>query len=501
VLFVGPHQPYLSYVSDVLPSLGEEGVQTCTLRDLVREGALATLENDREVAQLKADVRMVHAIQTAIALYEKPPIRRMEVETPWGDASITAADWAEAFNAAEPGTSHNEARDQVWEALLDILTDKVRELDYDQSDPDYETEGDTERVAEDADQFDAYGSKPGLAVAGMRRAFAANEELNRVFARSWPLLEATDLVGDLWEDPALLRKCAPWLEPAEIQSLQREGAGTWTVSDLPLIDAARLGLGDPDASRLRRRQEAAVAAERERMAEVVDELIATDDSEMGIMQMLRGQDLRSTLVDEAAVPVADPDLLAGPFAHIVVDEAQELTDAEWQMLLLRCPSRSLTIVGDRAQARHGFAESWEARLKRVGLRDIRLTTLSINYRTPAEVMVEAERVIRAVLPDANVPTSIRESGVPVHYGSLATLGSILNEWIAEHEEGVACVIGYPTFEATPRIQTLSPELSKGLEFDLVVLVDPESFGEGIEGLVDRYVSMTRATHRLVILHS
>ena len=86
------------------------------------------------------------------------------------------------------------------------------------------------------------------------------------------------------------------------------------------------------------------------------------------MSMLRGQDIQDALVDEAALPTADPDLLAGPFAHVVVDEAQELTDAEWQMLLLRCPSRSFTIVGDRAQARHGFTESWQERLERIGLR-------------------------------------------------------------------------------------------------------------------------------------
>ena len=184
------------------------------------------------------------------------------------------------------------------------------------------------------------------------------------------------------------------------------------MSDLPLLDAARQRLGDPEASRRRRRQEAAVAAEREQMAEVVDDLIATDDSEMLVMSMLRGQDLQDGLVDEAALPSADPDLLAGPFAHIVVDEAQELTDAEWQMLLLRCPSRSFTIVGDRAQARHGFTESWQERLERIGLDRIDLASLSINYRTPEEVMAEAEPVIRAVLPDANVPTSIRSSGVP-----------------------------------------------------------------------------------------
>jgi superfamily I DNA/RNA helicase len=237
------------------------------------------------------------------------------------------------------------------------------------------------------------------------------------------------------------------------------------------------------------------------MAKVVDDLLEADDDGEGVMTMLRGDDLRDTLVDETAPPSTDPDLLAGPFAHIVVDEAQELTDAEWQMLLLRCPSRSFTVVGDRAQARHGFTESWQERLERIGLDRIKLASLSINYRTPQEVMAEAEPVIRAVLPDANVPTSIRSSDVPVVHGSVSDLGSILDTWLAGHAEGIACVIGDPTFPATSRVRSLPPELSKGLEFDLVVLINPEAFGKGIEGAVDRYVAMTRATQRLVILTS
>src|SRR5258708_33526649 len=244
------------------------------------------------------------------------------------------------------------------------------------------------------------------------------------------------------------------------------------------------------------------------MARVVDDLIEAADDEygVGLVTMLRGEDFQDALVNEAALPSIDPDLLAGPFAHIVVDEAQELTDAEWQMLLLRCPSRSFTIVGDRAQARHGFTESWRERLERVGFDQIDLASLSINYRTREEVMAEAEPVIRAVLPDANVPTSIRSTGVPVVHGSASDLGPILDAWLAAHADGIACVIGDPTFlentaQATRRVRSLTPELSKGLEFDLVVLIDPEAFGEGIEGAVDRYVSMTRTTQRLVILTS
>jgi UvrD-like helicase C-terminal domain len=106
-----------------------------------------------------------------------------------------------------------------------------------------------------------------------------------------------------------------------------------------------------------------------------------------------------------------------------------------------------------------------------------------------------------VLLDANVPTSIRSTGVPVVHGSVSGLGSTLGTWLAAHADGIACVIGDPAFPATSRVRSLTPELSKGLEFDLVVLIDPEAFGNGIEGAVDRYVAMTRATQQLVILTS
>src|SRR3954454_24436569 len=469
VLFVGPHQPYLAYVSDVLPSLGEEGVQICTLRDLVPEGATAVIETDPEVARLKASLDVGTAIETAVRFYEEPPPTGMTVETDSADLWLSADDWAEAFEAPDPGTPHNEARDQIWDELLTILIDK-----HD-------------------------GDEPAEL---LRKLLSQDGELLASFNRAWPLLEPTDLVGDLWSVPAYLRKCAPELSAEDVRKLRRGDAQAWTVSDLPLLDAARQRLGDPETSRRRRRQEAVVAAERERMADVIDELIATDDSELLLMTSLRHQDLRDALVDEAALPTADPDVLAGPFAHIVVDEAQELTDAEWQMLLLRCPSQSFTIVGDRAQARHGFTESWQERLERIGLDRVTHASLSINYRTPEEVMAEAEPVIRAVLPDANVPTSIRSTGVPVVQGSASELGSVLDSWLAAHAEGegIACVIGDPTFKPTSRVRSLAPELSKGLEFDLVVLVDPEAFGTGIEGTVDRYVAMTRATQQLVILN-
>ncbi|MGW6156517.1 RNA polymerase recycling motor ATPase HelR, partial [Streptomyces sp. NPDC055144] len=460
VLFVGPHRPYLDYVADVLPSLGEDGVQTCILQDLVTEGAAATVETDPDVARLKSSADMVRAIEKAVRFYEEPPAKGTTATTAWSDIWVSADDWAEAFKAPGPGAPHNEAREQVWEELASILMDK-------------------QGMDEDED-----GVSPELFLRSLRQ----DRDLVAALNSAWPLLEAADLVSDLWTVPAYLRMCAPWLDRDDVAKLQRKDAPqAWTVSDLPLLDAARQRLGDPEAARRKRQHDAAVAAEHERMALVIDDIIsaadfnsAGDDSE-GAVRMLRGKDLQDSLIDESALPTAAPDRLAGPFAHIVVDEAQELTDAEWQMLLLRCPSRSFTIVGDRAQARHGFTESWEERLERAGLDRIKPASLSINYRTPEEVMTEAEPVIRAELPDANVPTSIRSSGIPVVHGPVADLDSILDTWLAAHDDGIACVIGDPAFRATSRVRSLTPELSKGLEFDLVVLVDPEEYGDGIEG--------------------
>ena len=235
VLFVGPSRPYLNYVADVLPSLGEEGVQTCTLRDLVAEGAGAAVEADPEVALLKASADLVKAIEGAVSIYEEPPAKGMTVETHWSDIWLSADDWAAAFEAVEPGTPHNEARDQIQEELVTLLMDK--------------------------DDSDA---SPEL----LRRSLLQNRELISTLHRAWPMLEATDLVGDLWSVPAYLRKCAPRLGPDDVRTLQRADAQAWTVSDLPLLDAARQRLGDPEASARKRRHEASVAAERARRADV-----------------------------------------------------------------------------------------------------------------------------------------------------------------------------------------------------------------------------------------
>nr|WP_240438245.1 hypothetical protein [Streptomyces acidiscabies] len=192
VLFVGPHRPYLDYVSDVLPSLGEEGVQTCIVRDLVAEGAAAKPEGDPEVARLKESARLVKAVERAVRFYEEPPAEGMTLALDRVLLPLTAADWAEAFDAPEPGTPHNEGREEVWAKLVEILWDKY--------------EGDL---------------TPQL----FQRLLRQIEPLTSALSQAWPLIEAAELVGDLWTVPAYLRLAAPWLAPDDVRRLQRAVAG------------------------------------------------------------------------------------------------------------------------------------------------------------------------------------------------------------------------------------------------------------------------------------
>ncbi|MFA7267375.1 MAG: RNA polymerase recycling motor ATPase HelR, partial [Candidatus Nanopelagicales bacterium] len=335
VLVVGPHQPYLAYVADVLPSLGEDGVRTCTLAEMVPEGTDALPERDDKVAELKASAAMVEAVEAAVRFYEEPPRQSMLVATDIAEIALSAEDWATAFEAPGIAAAHNEVRGEILEELVTILLDKV--------DEEIDDDGNVASTDE------------------LRHALASNEELNDALNRAWPMLSPTDLIADLLSVPAYLQRCAPSLSRTEIDRLMRPFEAPWTESDLPLLDAARHRLGDPHVSEREREHANAMAAEREHIERIVDDFSAEaegDEYGTGLVTMLRGEDFVDALIDQAGLERPEPDALAGPFAHIIVDEAQELTDAQWQMLILRCPSRSFTIVGDRAQARHGFTESW-----------------------------------------------------------------------------------------------------------------------------------------------
>ena len=313
----------------------------------------------------------------------------------------------------------------------------------------------------------------------LRKSLRQNRELLTTFNRAWPLLEAADLVGDLWSVPAYLRKCAPWLSPDEVAALQREDAQAWTVSDLPLLDAARQRLGDPEASRRRRRHEAAVAAERERMAKVVDDLIATDDSEMLVMSMLRGQDLQDALVDETALPSRRP----GPARRPVRarrrgrgsgTDRRGVADAAAALPVPELHHRRGPRPGPARVHRvvAGTARADRARPDHPGLPDASTTgRRKRSWPKPSRSSGPCSRTPTCRPPSAAAAspssTELRRS-----WARSSTPGS------PRTPTGSPASSAIPTFRATSRVRSLTPELSKGLEFDLVVLIDPEAFGDG-----------------------
>lgn len=499
ILVVGPSRPYLDYVADVLPNLGED-VLTATPTDLVPEGATAQSCADPELAALLADAHLLDAVDARVAIDERPPRTTVVVDSAAGELVIGPEEWSAAFAAVDPGTPHDHARDAVREELAEILAVRL----------------DEERTVDDVDaDDDADGWEGGPSAEELLPDLLADDELRAALEGAWPLLDPVQVVRDLLGDPALLRRCAPWLDAAQISRLLLAPGAPWTLEHLPLLDAARRRIGDPEREARAERRARAVARDSARMDEVVADLVADDPTEMRQMSMLRGDDLRGALDAQVVTEAAPVDPFEGPFAHLVVDEAQELTDAQWRMLLARCPSHRVTIVGDRAQAVAGFPESWGERLARVGLPRVDVETLHLNYRTPAEIMKVAAEQIREAVPGASVPESVRRTGRPVREGRLAELEQVLRAWqermTGDHAAdggplGTACVIApehlelsIPPSAPEGRIVRVTPELAKGLEFDLVVLADPDGLGEGVAGAVSRYVAMTRATADLVVL--
>lgn len=465
VLYVCPSASFARYVEDILPGLGEEGIQMATLADMLPEASPALPHDYPALVPLKTSRVIVDAIEKAVSFYEEPPTQSCHIRTPWGDVTVTPALWRDVFTSVPPHTPHNDAQDDLIEMVSEILAERLV-------------------AASDPDEHD-----PALIIAFLM----ANETLVSAVRHAWPILDSADIVADLWSVPAYLRLCAPTLSDDDVVALQRENPRAWTREDMPILDAARFRTGDPRAARERQKNKESAARYQDDMDRVIDDLIAADDSELQVMSLLRQEDAERVLRPHETKEVTSYERLAGPFGHIVVDEAQELTDSEWLMILRRCPSRSLTIVGDRAQARAGFFESWEERMARLGLGSIRQASLHINYRTPEEVMRVAEKEIMTVYPQVNVPVSVRKGGCEVIYASREECAELLR-----NAAGSAAVIGYQPWHPVGGASSVTPAESKGLEYDTVVVDRPSTWGHDVSATVDRYVAMTRTTRQLVI---
>lgn len=490
VLLVGPNPVFLRYIGQVLPSLGESGVALSTIEGLV-PGARVRAVDIPLVARAKGDSRMAKVVNRAVRDRQRPLKKATVVGFEGFSLSLGVAE-SEAIVASARRRSgpHNTRRRQVETLLARHFHAKYQQaaerrqrtgLWVDQRPGPSDADGGTD------DPDDDEPTAPELADGGLsqdelwwrlRRLPAVVTALDRM----WPLLTPAELLHDLYGAPPLLRlACTGILRREELEALHRPRSTSlqeipWTAEDLPLLDEARVLLGP--RTRGRRAEE----------------------------------EIRA-------------------YGHIVVDEAQDLTPMQLRMLGRRSISGSMTVVGDVAQATGARAPAgWEeivAHLPR--RRPAHFTELSVNYRTPAEIMELASRVLAVAAPDLQPPRSVRTGGYPPAFvaagpeeladrvaalahdealevagGTVAvvTVPSLLDE-LAAGLEAKAVAFSRADRQGIEAPVALIPVATvKGLEFDSVIVVEPARIvAETPQGLRSLYVALTRATKRLTVVHA
>jgi hypothetical protein len=359
------------------------------------------------------------------------------------------------------------------------------------------------------------------------RSVMASEEFRALVDYCWPRLAMTELVADLLTPAGLAEAGRDLLSRQERDLLVRRADEPWTAADIPLLDEAWALLGDPDevlraaAERRRQRIERAYA----------QEVVAAS----GLRGQVDADYLAERFADHGGSGRSVAERAAGDpdweFGHLIVDEAQELSPMAWRMLVRRCPMRSMTVVGDVDQlAAPWGTRRWAETLDAVAPDRWDIRELTVNYRTPSEVMAVAADVLSAADPGALPPSSVRDAGRPplahrvrrgedrdevllsvvaaargsVGDGRLAVLTSTgdyaaIRSVLADRYEGE---VGVGAAGLDAPIAVLEIGEAKGLEFDAVVLVEPGSWlVEGERGLRDLYVALTRATQRLDVVHT
>lgn len=482
VLVIGPNQAFLRHIDRVLPSLGESEVVFMTNGDLV-PGLHVTAEDTPEVARLKGSLQILDMLAAAVADRQRLPEEPLPIELSDVTVQIDAetAEWARQ-EARDSGLPHNDARSIFREIVTWVLTERA-----------IARIGRGWLSRQDTQAWEQLRENLIDELDGNRQFKAALAEL-------WPILLPETLLATLYESAERLR--AAGADPA----LGRTDGAAWTVSDVPLLDELVDLLGGEKA--------ADDAAERDRQAEaqyaagVLDLMISREDlmgdeDQLLATDMLYGEDLAERfverdnreLVERAA---ADRDWTYG---HVVVDEAQELSEMDWRVLMRRCPARSFTVVGDLAQRRSAAgATSWDAMLQPYAPDRWVYRSLSVNYRTPAEIMAVATALLAEFAPDVEPPESVRACGVPPWARQVAEheIAAAIEDFVHEEasREGTSVVIGPAGVQGA-----VPPPETKGLEFDAVLVVEPERIlAEGPRGAAELYVALTRATQRLGVLH-
>lgn len=544
VLVVGPNRTFLRYIEHVLPSLGESGVEMATV-DRLYTRVRATGVDSPAAEAVKGDVRMVAVLAKAVR--DRQRSLPEDLVIPYGAARIRLPK-AELDRIVEQMRhrrgNHNTRRAVFVKRLRRALWQEYRRLverrleQQGSDEPDLESfDGDAELWADvTADSREA----SRLTLEREQERFFATitsvAEVRTALERMWPLLTAEQFLHDLFGARSLLRLATRnHLDDAERDVLYRArsphvAAVAWTGADLALLDEAAMLLG-PIPPRARKRQLAQVREGARWMIEETVEDIALQTGELD-PEMRRALVQRLTEREEALLFHEDDDGEPPAYGHVIVDEAQDCSPMQWRMIARRCPGGSMTIVGDLGQSsRVGGIRTWEEALAQLPRRrEPRLLELTVNYRTPAEIMDLAAAVLARTDPGLEPPRSVRRSGTDPRFAQVADPSRLADE-VADHVarlhselgEGKIAVIGSAAHLGPIRaslerrdgldlaagpdpleasIALFTPTEAKGLEFDAVMLVEPaELAGSTLAGLRALYVALTRATRMLVVVHA
>ena len=509
VLLVGPSNAFIRYIERVLPSLGETGVVMSSLGQLM-PGINAVPEENAHVAEIKGRIGMAQVVARAVANRQRMVLEPRRLNVEGTILSLTPKMVQRARDKARAtGKPHNEARVTFVKILLRELTEQL-----------------TEQLEESA------GAGNSTDRAYLAEDVRSSRDVRVALNLCWMPMTPEQLLSELFSKPGQLEAAAPELSPEELRLLRRSPDAPWTESDIPLLDEAAELLGELDASAgrdhaLREEQRKRDLANAERAIENTEGFL--EDS--GAHGILSAEDLADhNTVGEARLTAADRAAVdrTWAFGHIVVDEAQELSAMQWRLLMRRCPLKSFTVVGDIAQTSSAAgATSWQQALTPFVGDRWTLEELTVNYRTPAQIAEAAVRMANAAGLVVSAPKAVREGRwapfidrVPKG-GLIARLMETLPEDLAALEGGLLAIIAEEHhLDAVRRevgavygrrlgtgaggleqdIVVTSPREAKGLEFDGVVILEPEELLTAAAGKVgDLYVAMTRPTQRLRLI--
>ncbi|TBN56413.1 AAA family ATPase [Glaciihabitans arcticus] len=502
VLIVGPSRSFLQYIEAVLPSLGETGVVLSSVGQLF-PGHDTSADDAADVARLKGSAEMAPLLARAVKSRQIVPREASTVEVNGEKLVVEPQLIRNAMQRAWEGRKpHNVARAAFNKAALSSLARSLAEQ--------LRARGNT---IEDSDQ------------AWLREDIRTSYDVKVLLNTAWMPLTPEKLLQDLYARPQWLATLTGDWSPAKRALLHRERDADFTVSDVPLLDEAAELLGEADnkgdAEKRERKQQ------RKRDIENAEQAIRN----MGVEGLVDAESLATGF--EGFVERGSTAELAAAdrtwtYGHIVVDEAQELSPMQWRLLLRRCPLKSFTIVGDVAQASAAAAATdWDGALSPVFGDSWRLEELTVNYRTPAQIAETAESMAIAHGLVVTRSRSVRSSEWPVDIRETPDVAAAVLDIVRSDRAldalGTVAIIAsasqaddlYATLATDLRggigrgaaglrraVAVLTPQESKGLEFDTAIVVEPQLIVDEIDrGAAALYVAMTRPTQRLHLVAS